>query len=457
MTFQGTGLSINAGSAAPGDFYTSDGQSNDGTGGSPVTDFPPGIPSSNLIQYRMRAFYKNNLWRLARENRIETIYPETLADSIDTTLAVNTTTDAVGPYIFFANRLLENSLLNGKEVLLQSNAIGGTFSNEWVPTTLSPPGTSPYSASFRNQKNARRRPNTTYKAKFVGQGESNCQSGLSFENDFTNASWVKVAITPTLNQGTDPLGGGTAQRLTETAANSAHSVTHAFSVPTPGIGGTAVPLVGTTVTYFLRIKTGTLATPRNWMYIEGNGGAVRVWFNTATGTVGTQTGGTGAMTNLGNGWWLAAMTFVFASGDARYGLANADNVVSYAGSVTADMLVYTANTNALAVRWFNDWNAHRTQWRIDTGIANLPFFFWNLSPTIPGPTAGSFLENWVFFRTVVYPQILLDPFTLGVSRAAGPFVDAPSNLHIAAGANDTEGEWLSGNDMGDLVLSTIYP
>lgn len=459
MAFQGTGLSIAGSTARAGELYTGDGQGDLGSGGSPVSDFPTAsVPTTAVIGSRMQAYYKNGIWRLAREiTPPKVFYPSCLSDSVDAVFPVQATLVGIGPGVFLADRLLQSSKFNGKNVLLNFNASSGTFSNEWIVTAIDPPGNSLYSASFTQQRNARRRPNTNYAGKLVWQGRSNCLSGLSFENDFSNASWVKVAVTPSTVAGAAP-GGANAQRLTETAVNSAHSVTHAFSTPTPAIGGFATPLVGTTVRYMGRFKTGTLATPRNLVYIEANGGTSRCFFDLNAGVVGTQTASTGIITALGGGWFMCEMEFVFASGDVRYGIATGvagAEVISYLGVVTADLLCWKMNTNALAVRWFNDWDAHRTQWRIDVGIPNLPFFFWNLSSTPPTDAAGSYNENWTFFRTTVFPQVLADPFTLAVDPASGPFTDPAFNIQLAVGANPTEGQWFSGYAMADTILATI--
>lgn len=447
--FENTGLSVAAGSAAHMRFFSAAGQSNLGTGGSSPSEMPTSIPSSAELQYRMYNYYKDGLWRRAKESLV-------VSDIANIVFDVLQSTEAIGPLIFFMNEIMLDPRLNTELVGMCSNAVGGTFSIEWIPSALTPPGATLYSADFTQVRNARRRPNSTYTAKIVWQGESNAQTGLSFENVVSDGAWVKVAVTPTSNVGTAPDGTGTAQRITETVANSAHTFSHAFGVAIIG-GGTAVPRVGTTVTYGMRFKTGTLAAPRNWVYIEGNGGTSRCWFNLNTGAVGTQTASTGAMVDLGNGWWFCTMTFVFASGGVTFGLATGDGVTSYAGSVTSDVLAWDATTNAMAVRWLPDWQDHRTQWRIDTGQPNLPFFFFNLAPTSPNPISGSFYENWSFLRTSIIPQILTgDPDTHLVQAADGPWTDG-SRVHLSAGANPSEGEWASGISLAQAYLATLPP
>lgn len=158
--------------------------------------------------------------------------------------------------------------------------------------------------------------------------------------DFSNAAWTTTALTEATGI-SDPDGGTAAQRLTETVATSVHTEDQ-----TPANVGT-----GSTVTLTVAFKTGTLASPRNFGYIEGNGGTMRVVYNTNTGAITSQTGNVSAsITSLGSGWYDCSVTYVRTSGVARFGLSSDGATFSYLGTVASDLLIYNARVTELETR-----------------------------------------------------------------------------------------------------------
>jgi hypothetical protein len=162
--------------------------------------------------------------------------------------------------------------------------------------------------------------------------------------EFDNAAWAKTNVTVAANQAVAPNGTTTADRFAETTATDFH-----FAVQT--IAFTS----GASYTVSAYFKKGTGATAPNFVQLTFPGATFGTGqyanFNIDTGVVGTNTGGTAAITNVGNGWyrcsWTATATATASSGSGLVVFTNnndaAGRVPSYAGATTSDVFVWGAD------------------------------------------------------------------------------------------------------------------
>jgi hypothetical protein len=128
---------------------------------------------------------------------------------------------------------------------------------------------------------------------------------LTYSEQFDNAAWTKNAVTAANTTATtDPLGGTTADIITETATTNYHSAYQ-----------TATITAGATVTFSCYLKKAA------WQYaqINAQSGSISTrWFQCVidldTGTITQQSAGsTGTLisasrTDAGNGWWRVVLT-----------------------------------------------------------------------------------------------------------------------------------------------------
>lgn len=149
----------------------------------------------------------------------------------------------------------------------------------------------------------------------------NTQPTLTAPNDFTNAAWTKASVT-----------APSANRIVEVAASAVHRVGQL-----PGSAATEI----STVTFDVEHGAGSIN--RDYVYIEGNGGSMRCFFNISTGALGTQTGGTATITDLGAGRFRCQVVFVNTTGQATFlGISTDGSTLSYLGDVNADFNVFNA-------------------------------------------------------------------------------------------------------------------
>ena len=159
-------------------------------------------------------------------------------------------------------------------------------------------------------------------------GTNLCLQSQTF--DVTGAGgYTYEEASITANSITAPDGTLTADTVVETTGNSWHG----FYATTR--------ILGSPIQYTASIwlKAGT----RTWAYIRKTGGVDDyVWFNLATGVVGTQTNATGTIKAYPNGWYRCTATFTTSvAGDLLVSAAEADNDT-----------VYTAtNGNAAIYAW----------------------------------------------------------------------------------------------------------
>jgi hypothetical protein len=157
--------------------------------------------------------------------------------------------------------------------------------------------------------------------------------------DLSNASWTKTNVTITQNAITSPIESFNSDAIVENSGTNTVFGFHAASRPS-GL------TIGTTysVSFFAKKIT------RDWCYFNDFNGfqtpLVLVFFNLATGTVGTSPSGVlnPKMENYGNGWYRCSFQFVASSTliDYRIASATSDNTVSYSGTIGQESISVTA-------------------------------------------------------------------------------------------------------------------
>jgi hypothetical protein len=147
-----------------------------------------------------------------------------------------------------------------------------------------------------------------------------------YSNTFSNAVWDNIGSSEASGQ-TGYDGTTNAWSLIENGSTSNHLIRQ-------------FPTVYGLTTLSVYAKAGS----RDFVYLRGVQSSINViaWFNLSTGTVGTvQTNGTGKIESVGNGWYRCSLTVAnFQSPFELYvGLSNADNVTTYAGNGTGNILI----------------------------------------------------------------------------------------------------------------------
>jgi hypothetical protein len=146
-------------------------------------------------------------------------------------------------------------------------------------------------------------------------------------SDF-GTTWTLTNVTVSANAVIAPDGTLTADKLAETNANASHAASQTVSM---------------TASTAQALSVYAKAAERNWICLQmvlKDGSGVRVWFNLATGTIGTQSGATGTIEALGdpynNGWYRCSISVASALTGASatsfaVRLADADNSQIYLG------------------------------------------------------------------------------------------------------------------------------
>jgi hypothetical protein len=148
---------------------------------------------------------------------------------------------------------------------------------------------------------------------------------LSYTEDFTNAVWNKFNLSISLNSVTAPNGALTGSTLTDNTTNGFHYI---------GAAATAFGQNGNN-TVSIYAKANTL----NWivLYIFDGTSSNYTYFNVSNGTIGTNASGNiASIVDAGNGWYRCIVTRNYngaaANSNCGFILANADGVISYAGT-----------------------------------------------------------------------------------------------------------------------------
>ena len=153
---------------------------------------------------------------------------------------------------------------------------------------------------------------------------------LTYSEQFDNAAWAKNAATVTANAAVAPDGATTADKLVEDTSTAVHRVAPA-TAPTI-TNGTAY-----TATVYAKAAERT-----EIRLIENSTTGAFASFDIANGTVlSTGSGGSGAITSVGNGWYRCELRFTSAGTSGRI-----DITLSNGGSIS-----YTGTTSFGAFIW----------------------------------------------------------------------------------------------------------
>jgi hypothetical protein len=151
--------------------------------------------------------------------------------------------------------------------------------------------------------------------------------------EFDNASWTKTRSSITANTIVAPDGTLTGDKLIEdTTASNTHRLSQAVTVAA----------IAYTLSFYAK------AAERNWIKVI-SAALTGVNFDLAAGTVGiANSGNTGVITPVGNGWYRCAVTFTPASGSRDVGieLASGNNVTSYTGDGYSGIYIWGAQLEA---------------------------------------------------------------------------------------------------------------
>jgi hypothetical protein len=157
---------------------------------------------------------------------------------------------------------------------------------------------------------------------------------LTSSTDGTTASFTVNSVRELVGGSIiSPDGTANADKVVENTASAPHAVYAAFTYA-----------AGTTYAASVYAK----AAERSWIYLGADTSAAEaVFFNLATGTVGSQgTGYVGSIQNVGNGWYRCTVIITQATALPPnffvVGLATGDNTASYTGNGTSGVFLYGA-------------------------------------------------------------------------------------------------------------------
>ncbi len=159
---------------------------------------------------------------------------------------------------------------------------------------------------------------------------------LTYTEQFDNAVWRKnnVSITANTTATTDPLGGNTADVLSELAVTNFHFLDLL----------TALPFAATQYTFTACLKQGS----SRYGGIHINDGTPRgCSIDLQTGTLGTPYGSaTATVADVGNGWYrltVTATASATASGQLAIYVSNSNSLASYAGNTNNNIYIWGAD------------------------------------------------------------------------------------------------------------------
>lgn len=241
------------------------------------------------------------------------------------------------------------------------------------------------------------------------------QNLVTYSQEFDNAAWTKVAVTcagAEINATIAPDGTLTADKVSEDGTLSTHWVFE-------NITTTAAPY---TASFYFK------AAERSWAFIRirDSGGNDRfAWFNLSAGTVGTvQTNLTATISAANNGFYRCVATVSAAlagSNPIVAGIATADNISSYTGTVGSGIYMwgsnfvqgsvpgdYRATTSAALPCLYADYNgALRARKLSETAVTNVHLLQNNLA------TVGLTQTHSVYAKAAERSQLYLQVGTSG--------------------------------------------
>ena len=153
---------------------------------------------------------------------------------------------------------------------------------------------------------------------------------ITYSEQIDNAAWTKTNTTITANALTSPDGYQNAAVLVENSTSNAVYAVHRASRPS-----------GLTINTTYSISFFAKKVTRDFCYYQDFNGfqnpQIKVFFNLASGIVGTATTGVlnPKMENYGNGWYRCSFQFLSNSTtlDYRIGSATSDNILTYTGVI----------------------------------------------------------------------------------------------------------------------------
>jgi len=157
---------------------------------------------------------------------------------------------------------------------------------------------------------------------------------LTRTEEFNDAVWDKLnGVTIASSAVTPPISGASVSKLI--APNSTGTLRVLRQVLTTGVNGASY-----TASAYLQFVPGEFQWVRMLATDAGS-----VWFDIQNGVIGTQTGATGTLTNVGNGWYRCTITAT-ASSTNIYSyvlLADADNSTTATGNGVKGVLISAAD------------------------------------------------------------------------------------------------------------------
>lgn len=171
--------------------------------------------------------------------------------------------------------------------------------------------------------------------------ESEARTNLiTYSQDFSNAAWVKTAVSVALDA-TGPDGVSTsAATVTADGTSAQHYITETTVVP---------PSVKTTIAVYA--KAGTA----NFIHLLVTGQNIYAQFDLSDGSLVNSSAGSGtlhdtAFEDIGNGWWRFSMTVTQTAGGAAdvriYGLDTAQAAAGPSETSSSTLLLYGAQLEA---------------------------------------------------------------------------------------------------------------
>ena len=140
---------------------------------------------------------------------------------------------------------------------------------------------------------------------------------ITYSQEFDNAAWTKINTTITANSTTSPDGTTNADTITDNSTNGSHFVRASAGWST------------TQQTATVYAKAGTSSK----VYIMNSSAGIGVFADLSTETIVVSSGFTGAISNVGNGWYRITATHTAAASQSlAIGLFTGTSTFSYAGS-----------------------------------------------------------------------------------------------------------------------------
>lgn len=162
-------------------------------------------------------------------------------------------------------------------------------------------------------------------------------NNLTYSEELDNAAWTKAETTITASATANPRDGTTdADRINESTANAQHFISQVAAY------------VAGEYTFSVFAKPFN----RDWIQINAYDGTDShfVRFDITNGTVGTESGATGVMYAVGNGWYLLVIRFaaVVGTGAVIIQTMQDSSTTTYAGTTTCGCYAWGAQLMATA-------------------------------------------------------------------------------------------------------------